>query len=424
MAEAGICCTIRALGGIPFVGRADAPGFAVSRPIILTFVGCYLPGYKSGGPVRSIANMVEHLGDEFDFRIVTSDRDVADAEPYPNVGVDAWNRVGKAEVFYASPERRSLSSLARLMRETQHDVVYVNSFFSPVFTLRPLLARVLGLAPKKPMVIAPRGEFSRGAVTLKSWKKRPYVRLTGAFGLYRDLTWQASSEYEAEDIRREMGRTAKRIVTAVDLPTSVDSDELPKGRPAADGPLRVVFLSRIARKKNLDFALRALAGVTAPVEMSVYGVVEDEAYWNQCKSIIDTLTPHLAVRYGGSIPHDSVVKTLSEHDLFFFPTRGENYGHVIHEALLAGLPVLLSDQTPWRCLLESGVGWDLPLGAPEEFAAVIDAYACLSAEERAAQRARARAFAVRVATDSEAVARNVALFRDCVCDSTQPSGTS
>jgi len=49
---------------------------------ILCFVAYYPPGYKSGGPVRTIANMVEHLGDELDFRIVTRDRDALELEVY------------------------------------------------------------------------------------------------------------------------------------------------------------------------------------------------------------------------------------------------------------------------------------------------------------------------------------------------------
>jgi hypothetical protein len=32
---------------------------------IMTFVGSYLPGYKAGGPIRTLANIVDRLGDEF-----------------------------------------------------------------------------------------------------------------------------------------------------------------------------------------------------------------------------------------------------------------------------------------------------------------------------------------------------------------------
>src|SRR4029077_18813526 len=57
---------------------------------------------------------------------------------------------------------------------------------------------------------------------------------------------------------------------------------------------------------------------------------------------------------------------LSEHHFFFMPTANENFGHAIVEALLAGCPLITSDQTPWRELARRGVGWDLPLHARDE----------------------------------------------------------
>jgi hypothetical protein len=61
--------------------RAErTPGSA--RPRVLVLLPTYLPGYLAGGPIRSIANMVDALGDEFEFRIVTSDRDHKARTPY------------------------------------------------------------------------------------------------------------------------------------------------------------------------------------------------------------------------------------------------------------------------------------------------------------------------------------------------------
>ena len=45
------------------------------KPVILVFLGNYLPGFKSGGPLRTIVNLVDNLSDEFEFLIITSDRD-------------------------------------------------------------------------------------------------------------------------------------------------------------------------------------------------------------------------------------------------------------------------------------------------------------------------------------------------------------
>jgi glycosyltransferase involved in cell wall biosynthesis len=45
------------------------------------------------------------------------------------------------------------------------------------------------------------------------------------------------------------------------------------------------------------------------------------------------------------------------------PTYNENFGYVILEALLAGCPVILSDQPPWRDLEARQVGWTIPLAS-------------------------------------------------------------
>ena len=390
------------------------------KPVVLTFVGYYLPGYKAGGPVRTVSNMVAMFGDELDFRIITSDRDMGDTQPYPNIVIDGWNTVGKAKVFYVSPKNRTLRCFVRLIKETPHDVLYLNSFFSPVFTQRPLLARWLGMIPRRPTIVAPRGEFSEGALALKAWKKHPYIATVKSLGIYQNITWQASSEYEADAIRTAIGVTAKRIVFAIflaaDMPDNIEfamKRDFRKKRAPGD-PLRVCFLSRISPMKNLDYALRVLAEVRVPVEFTIYGVAEDAAYWEQCQKLEKNLPPHVAVHYHGEIDHANVNRTLASHDLFFLPTRGENYGHVIFEALAAGLPVLISDQTPWKNLEARGVGWELPLTAEEKFCAVIEAQAGLDDEARAAQRQSSQEYAKSIALDPQVRSDNLALFKGAI----------
>ena len=380
-----------------------------SRPVILCLVRYYLPGYKSGGPVRTIANMAEHLGDELDFSIVATDRDLNDEQPYSQVRVDQWNPVGKARVFYASPRSLSLTRLARLISATSHDVLYLNSFFDPVFTLRPLLARRLGLIPARPTVIAPRGEFSQGAFALRSSKKRAYMLLAGLAGLYRDLAWQASSTYEVEDIRAALGATAQRVEVAPDLLPLAAAPVT--AQPRQQGPLRICFLSRITPKKNLDFLLRMLARVRSPVALQIFGPIEDAAYWSSCEALLRQLPANVSARYAGSVEHSRVGQVMRDHDLFFFPTHGENFGHVILEAMLAGCPVLISDRTPWRELERHGVGWDLPLASEQRFVEVIEHCSRLSAADYESLRLRVAAYASERLADRSVVDANLRLFR-------------
>ena len=169
------------------------------KRVVLTFIGYYLPGFKAGGPIQSIANMVEHLSDSIEFRIITRDRDSHDATPYPSIRVGCWNNIGGAKVFYGPVGRYTLRAVYELIKCTPHDVIYLNSFFSPVFTFRPLLLRRLGLAGDRPVVLAPRGELSQGAQSIKAWKKAPYMHVARILSLYRDVIWHARVN-EAADI--------------------------------------------------------------------------------------------------------------------------------------------------------------------------------------------------------------------------------
>ena len=388
------------------------------KPVVLIFSGCYLPGLEGGGPIRTISNLVEALGDEFDFRIVTSDRDLNNKLPYSNIDVDSWNTVGKAEVFYASPEYISLQRIADLLSETPHDVLYLNSFFNVKFSLMPLLVSWLGLFPPKPVILAPRGEFSKSALAIKKWKKLPYLYMAMYIGLFRRVIWQASSDYERVDVERVVQRFGYddiRVAENIASPTAAfpivelyADDE--RGEYLKDSTLRICFLSRIVPVKNLAFALEVLAQVKVNVQFNIFGPKESMPYWNECSELIGKLPPHVQVSYLGLIEHSKVRQTIAAHDLFFVPSKGENFGHVFMESLSAGVPILVSDRTPWRGLAEKNIGWDISLDAMKEFVAAIDRFAQISRKERQEIKLACADFATKKAADDVTLAANRDLF--------------
>lgn len=365
------------------------------RPIILILINHYLPGYKSGGPLRSIVNLIDSLSEQFDFRIICADRDLGDKVPYCGVTSSRWMPVGKALVYYMPPGLKNFVALARIIGDTNYDILYLNSFFSPQFSVLPLVARRFGLLRHKPLIIAPRGEFSSGALELKVAKKRAYIAFARIAGLLSDVKWQASSEHEAADIRKVLGTKARYIRVAMDLPAPLSLNP-PKHMSRLLGePLRVIFLSRISPMKNLDYALRVLSLVRSPIRFSIYGPAEDASYYSECKKLAAQLPDHVQVSWHGSVMPEDVPGVIAEHDLFFLPTRGENFGHVIAEALGAGTPALISDATPWRDLSKTGVGQDLPLSDPFVFAKAIDRMAATLPPEAIHQRDRVFAYALR-----------------------------
>jgi glycosyltransferase involved in cell wall biosynthesis len=319
---------------------------------------------------------------------------------------------------------------ALLCAADRNTVVYLNSFFGRRHSMLAILMRWLGISRPRCLVLAPRGEFSPGAMRFKRRRKSLYISISRWFGLHRGIVWHASSNFEAEDIIRHFPQTSEINLAgpicelegatraAGRNETIVASDiagtELPvrrDGRLKKPGQLSAVFISRLSRKKNLAGALRMLKGVPGDVSFDIYGPAEDPEYWSECQGLIAALPPNIRVRYEGEIKHERVREVFAHHDLFLFPTLGENFGHVISEALLAGCPVLTSDQTPWRNLEAEGVGWDLPLCETERFRSVLQQCVDSDSEWLAALSSCAAKYAAKLASDPQSVNAHRKLFQ-------------
>ncbi|GAB4560817.1 MAG: hypothetical protein Tsb007_24630 [Rhizobacter sp.] len=356
---------------------------------VLCLVHHYLPGFKAGGALRSVSNIATLMAGKCDFRILTSDRDLGDDTPYPQIPKDKWLSQGAGSVFYAT---NSLRSTFSILRKSTPDVIYLNSFFDPVFSIFPILVLKLLVRRQGRIIVAPRGEFSRGALEIKRRKKLLFLTFARISGLYRNLTWHASTELEAADIRRAVGRLAQDVRVAQDVATTRDhgtNSESIASLLRSRTPLKLCFVSRISRMKNLDYALSVLRDVVMPIEFNVYGPIEDEAYMTLCRTRANSMPKHVTVHFHGPLEHAQVARVMAQHHLFFFPTLGENFGHVIAESLSAGTPVLLSDRTPWLNLQEHGVGWSIPLSQPESFGAALRSLATMDHASYELMRARA-----------------------------------
>jgi len=374
---------------------------------VLVFSHYYLPGYKAGGALRTLVNMVDQIGGDVKFKIVTLDRDLGDLNQYQNVRVNQWNEVGKALVYYQS-KVFSLFKFIYLLRNTSYDVIYLNSFFDYNYSIKVLLFRIF-VKSNKPIILAPRGEFSEGALKIKSTKKSFYLKIAKMSSLYKTVVWQASSKYEQEDILNT--GLAQNILVVPDM-SKVLTDKIPyqQGRIKEEGVFKMCFISRISRMKNLDFALRVIARLKHKVKFDIYGPKEDCEYWGECELIIKEMPCNVDVNYFGTVNHDDVVSIFGNYDLFFLPTHGENYGHVIIESMLAGTPVLISDKTQWSDLLERNVGWVHPLSSEDLFLRSINAAINKSPKEYGDLRSLVKKYAEEVNENSSIKRKNINMF--------------
>jgi glycosyltransferase involved in cell wall biosynthesis len=364
--------------------------------------------------VRSLSGLIANLGREVRFFLVARDHDIGDRTQYRGVDLTNWNRSGLALVRYISDRRPLASQLAHITRSREFDVVYLNSIFSPL-ARSYLLLRRLGMVRKRPLIVAPRGELGTLALSLKTKRKRTFLWCASVLRLYEGVIWIASSTFERDDIRAALGLDERgdenrdiRVVPNIARPIM---EYASPSKPKKPGVLRLVFLSRIDRKKNLDGALRMLHAFSGRVTFDIYGPVGDQPYLNDCERVAANLPGNVQVRFMGELDTAMVPQTLREYDLFLLPTLNENFGHVIIEALGAGCPVLISDQTAWRGLEAEGAGWDVPVREPDRFVQVLDRVAAMGEDEIEHWRVGAWRYATRAVREQQAIETNRALFQ-------------
>jgi glycosyltransferase involved in cell wall biosynthesis len=357
-------------------GDQAKPGDPTFR--VLATVGVFDPGFRGGGPIKSVARIVDTVPESIDVSLITRDRDLGSSDRYPDFS-GRWIARGRSRVFYlATSQPRQWLQLVRELRAEPFDLLYLNSLWEPTFTIIPVLAARLGLLQAKNILLAPRGELSPGALTIKARKKRLFLRAWRPLLKSMDIGWHASSDREALDIRTTFHDARVTVnINQVSLP----DEALPVGS-GHEGPVRLVFISRISPKKNLVLTLETLRQLSSPAEFDIYGPAEDTDYWARCMSLIDQLPSRVRVTYHGELAPEDVREVFSRYDAFVLPTLGENFGHVIAESLSASCPVICSDKTPWTDLLEAGGGMVVRDLTPAGLAAYLQRLALMSPSER------------------------------------------
>jgi glycosyltransferase involved in cell wall biosynthesis len=365
----------------------------MNRPKVLVFIDWYAPGFRAGGPVRSLVNMVDHLRDRIDFHIVTGDTDYTCDAPYPEVPSDRWTVLpGGEKVWYASAKGINRSAWRRLLREQAWSAVYINGVYSYWFSIMPLF-----IGTRLRRIVAVRGMLADGAMRQGRIKKAYFIRAMRMLRIYRRVRFQATNADEVKDIRRWVGEEAD-VVMAPNLPALVHAAP-PVNAPKVPGELKLVGLARIAVEKNTHWAIEALRAARGAVSLDLYGPVYDQAYWQRCRALIARLPANITVRHHGPLEPEAVAAALPGFHAAFMPSMGENFGHAMLESMAAGLPLIISDRTPWKDLERQHAGWDLPLDEPETFTAVIDRLCAMDQDEYDRWRAGAFRLAERTLSD-------------------------
>ncbi len=325
----------------------------MTNPSVCLTIDWYLPGTNSGGPVRSVANLVAAMPNTH-FYIITRNTDYCSTAPYAGIQANVWVQIApNVKVCYLEDSQISKQKIQALVIESGAQTLYISGIYSKAFSQWPVS---IGKALKLKTVVAARGMLSPHALAVKPVKKYLFLSLMRWLNAYSHVHFHATSAQEAADIKKVL-RPASKTLTIQNLGSPNNSPILDiKKEP---GSLQLVSVGRIAPEKGTLVGLKALKDVKGRVEIALYGMAYNVAYWQECQEVIACLPSNIQVTYHGPCPSEEVAEKIVAAHALLLPSEGENFGHSIVESLAQRRPVLISKHTPWQNLASHHAGWDV-----------------------------------------------------------------
>ena len=339
----------------------------MKKPKILAFVNNYIPSYRSGGPVRSVSNISSLVKNDIDISVVCYDRDAGDNKPFPGISSGEWNLGpnGQDILYLPASFFKWLRLLIVNIDKEQYDGIYLNTFFGIRYSLIPIMLYLLGILKVESVILAPRGEFMPGALGISKFKKMIYIYLFRGCGLSRSITFQCTSHDEVTSLKKFFPHAKQVLVENI---PGYHLADFSRERDSFSDTIRLAYISRVTRKKNIAFLIEILKSYHGErhIILDIYGPAngKDKIYLEECMSVSKD-SSNLKVSYKGPIVHECVQNCLKKYDFFVLPTLGENFGHAIADAILAGVPVIVSKFTAFKDVEEFKVGHIIDINSAE-----------------------------------------------------------
>ena len=368
---------------------------------ILVFIDWYKPAYKAGGPISSVYNLIELLGDEIEFYIVTSDRDLNEKLPLKGLKYNQWVDQGIVKVRYLRKNQEKRSVLYGIVEQISPDRIYLNGVFSYFYSVIPLF-----LFRNYHIIISPRGMLIEEALKIKLYKKRCFLLVMKWVKAYQNVIWQFSNEHEYQESQKSV--SIKRHYIIPNLTKSI------KVKSVLENPsFELISVCRVNKIKNIHFFLSVLKEVDFECNYTIVGSIEDKDYYNELIRLIKELPPKVTVEFVGPKPYHEIENYLAHSSLFISTSKNENYGHSIIEALGNGIPVLVSKACPWKQLESCHAGYRLPF-EKSIFLEKVTEYNVKSREEKNEFKKGARAYYLKFANPIHFKNSYIELFEDTV----------
>ncbi len=279
------------------------------------------------------------------------------------IQTNSWTkRDNGVKIYYNEEPIKGINFFIKRFTESNPDMIYINGLFSFQYNIICLLAarKYKNQNPKVKIILSPRGMLHPGALSQKSFKKNIYLGFLKISRLPKLIHWHATDAHEAEYIQKYFGTVHLSI--AGNFPKLSGLLSSPPKQP---GALIMGTLALISPMKNHLEILTSLKHRTSNIIWHIYGPVKDQQYWDECLHLINSLPNNIKVVYHGAVEPARVHELFEQIHLYIQPSKSENFGHAIIEALSAGKPVITTNTTPFTNLNEYKAGYTVPINQLE-----------------------------------------------------------
>jgi glycosyltransferase involved in cell wall biosynthesis len=314
--------------------------------IVFISIPWFLPAYKAGGPIQSIANLVNNYTEDITYYIFCSNKDLNN-ETNISKPFNEWVVYNKHTYVWYDTGFATKNNLLLENKKLQPDVFYIIGLFDWNYNIIPLM---YGRAKKR--ILSVRGMLHPGALSQKSIKKKIFLAFLKLMKIKNNISFHATNIEEANYITNIFGTNSKVSVAGNFSKTIQHKNLLRK----EINFLKLITIALISPMKNHLLVLQALANCTANIEYNIYGPIKDPEYLELCKKQMALLPSNIRVQYHGEINPTEVENMLTQSHVFIMPSKSENFGHALVEALSSGKPIITSNATPWNNLLDNKAG--------------------------------------------------------------------
>lgn len=292
-----------------------------------------------------------------------------------------WNlHFTRSLIGSMEPFRISWSMTERLWEATaKSDLVHNNGMWAGITTLAALEA----IGHKRPLIWTTRGTLSEAALLKKKALKSVQWWVLQKHLLRHVSCFHATSEKEASDIARAGISTPIAVIPhGIHIPLQWNGNKRRSGRTR-----RLLFLSRVVPGKGVKLLLNSwsvLEGEQADWELVIAGP-DSRGYRRKMQDLVKKRNIR-RVKFIGTVTGEKKTHVFQNADLFVLPTEMENFGIAIGEAMAHGVPVVITQNTPWDEVERRQCGWRIQRTSKALRIALREAMALTDAERHAMGR--------------------------------------